>query len=167
LERKLHDLASPAVPDYGLPFRRGTRPIEGEILWAEIARDPFPRQRGFTRLQKEGLAYEQKVVRAFRRWFRGERLLPGPWISYEDAEGCFGARPDLVILSASIIVEAKLSRCAEAEAQLAKYQQLGDAVWGRREWRLIAVCKKWKGSVPPDIGRAQEATPGLNWMLWP
>lgn len=126
--------------------------------------------RGLTPAQKKGLKFQQKLKAELLRQLPAWKLYDGPWLSYsESLRGQYWAQPDFVLLSgqeSGLLVEAKLTRCLDAEIQLEQqYLPLARLAWPGRTWRRVAVCHFWAGEGTPDFKDFPSVGPDrFGWM---
>lgn len=126
--------------------------------------------KGLTPAQKKGLKYQRFVKEMISKRLPHWELLDGPWISYSESfRGQYWAQPDFVLLRGAgdgMLVEAKLSRCFDAELQLERiYLPLARLVWPGRTWRRVAVCHNWAGPGSPVEDYFIDPTPDrLSWV---
>ena len=121
------------------------------LLWAE-ARDtgPFPKAKGHSIPQREGLRYERRLCRYLAG--AGE-LLAGQWIEYEDRSGTGWAQMDALLIfpDRTLVFEAKRTWTPDAQEKLHYlYGPLVRAVW-QRPTRLIQVCKHLRPGVGSNV----------------
>jgi hypothetical protein len=111
---------------------------------------------------------ELELRRRFRPWVQYN----GPWLSYSESNrGLYWAQPDFVLLqgtSEGLLVEAKLTRCLDAEIQLQQlYGPLARLAWPGRAWRFVAVCYNWAGPLGPIVEpEAVSPGPDVHWWHW-
>lgn len=128
------------------------RKIRG-LRWARPAANPWsqPHVRG---LKAKGLTFERRVARA----------LPGAkhglWFQFEDANGLGFCSPDLVLSlgSEAVILECKLTDCAEAREQLSGlYIPVLECILGRSPRGAVVARNLTRAS----WGRAETVRQGL------
>lgn len=130
---------------------------------------PFEVPKGRGASVRKGYQYQAKVEHFLRREFRNERVLAGQWLEYLDGGASHYAQPDFIVLGErSYLIEAKLSRCLDAEVQLSKqYGPLVKLLFPERAFNLVAICHNWIGPEVGLIESFQEARPDrVSWFHW-
>jgi hypothetical protein len=110
------------------------------------------------------------VAKQCNVWYGWGVARHGLWFKFEDQHGPGFAGADIVIPSAKVIIEAKLSFRLKAIWQLQDlYLPLCSRVFGPGDWRLIVAFKNCSPQLPPDaelLASPLEAVPGLNLLRW-
>jgi len=112
---------------------------------------PFSTSKKFRGTKAQGIRFERDVAKDLFYELSGSVLL-NQWIEYRDLNGHGWAQPDAIWLDGDtnrgVVFECKLKRTYDADVQLRDvYLPLCRHIWPNREWRAVAVCKHWAGSV--------------------
>ena len=114
--------------------------------------------------QKRGLAFEKQMVKMLRKKTK-HPVLSETWVRYWDQSGEHYCSPDIIIPDLRIVVECKLTRTKEAEAQLQLlYGPVLSWLWPG-SWSLVVAAKYWAGDERRVLACPLDAEIGLNFYV--
>jgi hypothetical protein len=118
-----------------------------DLQWARLGDSPFSPGKSYGS-RKAGLTFERAVFKKVGKVY--PMALHNPWIAFADANGSGFACPDIVVPSARLLIEVKLSYTPLAIPQIEDlYLPLVEALWGASPpWKRLIVVKYWKGPAP-------------------
>lgn len=163
-----------------VPFRPPGFTPAGKITWARVLPEnvyPFRnlRSNGFSRAQRAGKKFEERVLRHLHALYPG--IENSRWLQFDDGERTRFCQPDAYNISDACltIFEIKLSHTPVAELQMRQlYAPVLQHIFPTRILRLIEIVRvfegKWNGPLYLDFAEFQAASlppePVMEVLRW-